>query len=215
MGQTFFTSDLHVGHRSILKYTERPWNSVEEMDEALVARWNAVVSSVDEVWVLGDYAMGDRSRGLGYLERLHGTKYLVAGNHDKCSLTDPNGWKYIAEYRHAGFEIVTEWAQVKLPALKRDAPQRKVLLSHYPYDGDHRGDDRHVQARLRDYGMPLIHGHVHELYTVRRSEPSSTNPEGGSLQVNCGVDVWGYQPVPALEIARLLDEVERHEIDVY
>jgi len=216
---TFFTSDTHWGHARINALSGRPFTSVEQMDEALVENWNSVVGPEDEVWHLGDYALGDRARGLGYLSRLNGTKYLVAGNHDKCSMTEPNGWKYVAEYVEAGFEFVTQWAQIKLPPLKRDAPMRKVLLSHYPYDGDHvsggGGEDRHIQARLRDYGQVLVHGHVHELYTVRRSQPSGTNPTGGTIQVNVGVDRWGFKPVSALEIARLIDAVERRERDEF
>lgn len=54
------------------------------MDDGLIDRWNRGVGPDDVVWVLGDYAMGDRSHGLGYLSRLAGKKRLVTGNHDDC-----------------------------------------------------------------------------------------------------------------------------------
>lgn len=58
----------------------RPFQSVEEMNEAMVERWNATVSPRDKVYHLGDVAI-PRS-GLSYLERLNGRKVLIRGNHD-------------------------------------------------------------------------------------------------------------------------------------
>ena len=52
--KTFFTSDLHFGHENVIKFDERPFNSVEEMDEELIKRWNNKVGKGDIVYVLGD-----------------------------------------------------------------------------------------------------------------------------------------------------------------
>ena len=203
MTEIFFTADLHFGHTRIVELANRPFVSVQGMDEALIANWNAVVRRPDDiVWVLGDYALGDRHKALGYLDRLNGRKMLVAGNHDKCFLGSSDGWKHIEEYRSAGFEIVVPWARVKLPPLGPQLPGRKVLLSHFPYDGDRSAEDRHSGARLRDEGEPLVHGHVHEMFTVRRSAAT------GAVQLNVGVDRWQYRPVPATEVARIIAEVE-------
>ena len=194
--EVFFTADLHFGHARIVELANRPFASVEEMDEALIANWNAVVRRPDDlVWVLGDYALGDRRKALGYLDRLNGRKMLVAGNHDKCFLGSSDGWKHIGEYQSAGFEIVVPWARIKLPG-------RKVLLSHFPYDGDSAGEDRHPGARLRDEGEPLVHGHVHEMFTLRRSAAT------GAVQLNVGVDRWHYRPVPATEVVRIIAEAD-------
>ena len=54
----WFTSDLHLGHTNIIKYTNRPFWTADQMNETLVDRWNAVVGTEDEVWVLGDVALG-------------------------------------------------------------------------------------------------------------------------------------------------------------
>ncbi len=52
----YFTADLHLGHNSIIQSCNRPFSSVEEMDETIIGNWNSRVSDVDEVYVLGDVA---------------------------------------------------------------------------------------------------------------------------------------------------------------
>lgn len=81
--RTFFTSDLHFGHENIIKYCKRPWATVQEMDEALIANWNSVVGKEDEVWNLGDagFCCSD-THLLQCLKRLNGKHHFVMGNHD-------------------------------------------------------------------------------------------------------------------------------------
>ena len=79
---TFFVSDTHFNHASILKYTTRPWKTLEEMNEGLIANWNAVVRSGDLVYHLGDVVMGPRKLAGEFLSRLNGRIFLVQGNHD-------------------------------------------------------------------------------------------------------------------------------------
>ena len=80
---TWFVSDTHFNHRNILNYTERPWGSVEEMNEALIDGWNSVVGRNETVYHLGDITMGRRTEFPAILERLHGDITLVPGNHDQ------------------------------------------------------------------------------------------------------------------------------------
>lgn len=82
---TFFISDLHLGHRNILKYSpERGGNTVDEHDAWIVKQWNSVVrSEKDLVWVLGDVCF-DRDK-LELLREMRGRKKLVRGNHDTFS----------------------------------------------------------------------------------------------------------------------------------
>lgn len=197
---TFFTSDQHFGHANIIKYCDRPFSDVPEMDEAIIARWNETVGPEDEVWVLGDYAMGDRARGLSYLSRMNGTKFLVSGNHDLCSPVERNGHLHVQQYVDAGFAAVVSQAQTKLPEVVPGGGGLLVLLNHFPYEGDsHTEVDRHAQYRLRDLGQTLVCGHVHDDWRVRRS------PEG-SLQVNVGVDLWDFRPVSAEDLHRFILE---------
>lgn len=101
----FFTSDTHFGHRNIIQYTNRPFDSVEEMDEALISNWNKVVKPDDIVYHLGDVCVGSKSAGIDKLEyckqivsRLNGRKRLVLGNHDDVHR--------MYQYLDAGFERV-------------------------------------------------------------------------------------------------------------
>ena len=84
---TFLVSDTHFSHRGIVQFLradgvtkERPWDTIEEMDEALVKNWNSVVGPKDKVYHLGDVVI-NRS-ALKILDRLNGDKRLIKGNHD-------------------------------------------------------------------------------------------------------------------------------------
>jgi calcineurin-like phosphoesterase family protein len=85
------TSDLHFFHANIIKYSNRPFldsdgnPNVETMNEGIISNWNEVVSKGDRVYILGDVAMGGKSKApklAEYLRRLNGEKFLVPGNHD-------------------------------------------------------------------------------------------------------------------------------------
>ena len=82
--EVFLTADLHFDHYSkgggILKWTPRPWSCIEEMNEALIANWNATVPRSGLTWVLGDFAW---RRHAHFLQRLNGKTILVKGNHDR------------------------------------------------------------------------------------------------------------------------------------
>ena len=81
MSKTWFTSDFHMDHRNILEYCNRPYLTVGEMNEAIVANWNAVVEQDDTVYFLGDFSLSIKSVQK-YLPRLMGNKVLITGNHD-------------------------------------------------------------------------------------------------------------------------------------
>ena len=83
MGETWFTADTHFGHANIIKYCNRPFTSVEEMDEAMIERWNERVKPNDVVWHLGDFAFYKSYEKLEQIfNRLNGNKLLIHGNHD-------------------------------------------------------------------------------------------------------------------------------------
>lgn len=79
----FFTSDMHFGHANIINFCQRPFASVEEMNEGLIERWNAVVQPGDVVWSLGDFAFMPFENTLEVLKRLNGDLHMVLGNHDQ------------------------------------------------------------------------------------------------------------------------------------
>jgi len=54
----WFTSDTHFNHRNIIGYAQRPFESVEEMNEVMIERWNASVRGEDTIYHLGDFSFG-------------------------------------------------------------------------------------------------------------------------------------------------------------
>lgn len=79
---TWFISDLHFGHRNICRYSNRPFSSIEEMNEVLIQNWNRCVKPSDEIWHLGDFAFGSINFTKKILESLNGRINLIYGNHD-------------------------------------------------------------------------------------------------------------------------------------
>ena len=80
---TFFTSDTHFYHENIIKYCDRPFNSVYEMNEFIIEKWNKIVKVGDTVYHLGDFAFCRPNQLIELLNRLNGNIRLVYGNHDK------------------------------------------------------------------------------------------------------------------------------------
>lgn len=105
---TYFISDLHLDHANIINLCNRPFNTVWQMNKALVGNWNSRVGKDDVVFVVGDFAMPNRMKL--WLSRLNGNVILIQGNHDGhgapmaffrefCVVHDPksapswwNGW---------------------------------------------------------------------------------------------------------------------------
>lgn len=80
MSNYFFTADTHFNHFNIMRYCERPFGSLEEMNEAIIENWNKIVTHKDYIYHLGDFGLGD-CRSI--FNRLNGRKYLIKGNHDR------------------------------------------------------------------------------------------------------------------------------------
>lgn len=81
----FFTSDLHFGHNREFIYKERGFDSIDDMNEAIIKNWNSVVSECDDVYVLGDLMLGGPEyhvKGIELIKRLNGRIHVIAGNHD-------------------------------------------------------------------------------------------------------------------------------------
>lgn len=81
----FYTSDLHFDHVNMLRFEpeSRSFSNVDEMNRALIERWNAKVGFDDEVYILGDFCFDNTGRrATEFLKQLNGVKYLIRGNHD-------------------------------------------------------------------------------------------------------------------------------------
>ena len=123
----FFTSDTHFFHGRIIELCNRPFHSVEEMNEALITNWNRVVPCDGVVFHLGDFAFGGPDEWNSILDRLNGEIHLILGNHDM---------------RMARTEVMDRFSEVTLQKII-SVDGRKILLDHYPflcYSGEDRGE---------------------------------------------------------------------------
>ncbi len=187
-GVRWFTADLHLGHENIIRYCHRPFADVAEMHDTLIQRWNERVDATDEVWVLGDVAMGPIERSLSLVSRLQGRKVLVTGNHDRCwpgQSRHPIEWE--ERYRDAGF------AEIRHGTIEVAIGDESVLAGHFPYEGDSHDEDRFTRDRPVDDGRWLLHGHVHTRWKV------------SDRQINVGVDVWDFAPVGEDQLATIIE----------
>lgn len=82
MPTTFFSSDMHFGHKNIIKYSNRPYADMAEMEEALITNHNSRVKPEDTWFHLGDFAFLGASDIRRILRRLNGKKIFIRGNHD-------------------------------------------------------------------------------------------------------------------------------------
>lgn len=93
--RVFTTSDLHLNHRNIIKYCNRPFNSVKEMNSVLINNWNNTVKPNDTIFFVGDMTLGNSDK---YIKYLNGNIYFVWGNHDETKDVDSNyesiGYKF-------------------------------------------------------------------------------------------------------------------------
>ena len=95
---TWFTADTHFGHGAARGFHRRPFASVSEMDMAMIAAWQAMVAPDDELWHLGDFAVGRQVSSAALLAALPGRKHLVVGNNDSADVTAQPGWTSVQTY---------------------------------------------------------------------------------------------------------------------
>lgn len=169
----YFTSDLHFGHEAILKYCNRPFANVEEMNRKLIENWNNKVPEDGIVFNLGDFAWGGYPFWKSMREQLNGKIILIKGNHDEKNLTKTGAQEL--------FEFVTYQMKIQIEG-------RKIYLNHYPflcYAGTYR-DTNGLEYQA--------FGHVH-------SGPRAKGLDIDRLsmlfptQYDVGVDNNNYEPI--------------------
>jgi calcineurin-like phosphoesterase family protein len=127
MRQIWFTSDTHFGHKNIIKYSNRPFESVEEMDEAMIKNWNDRVRPNDEIYHLGDFAFHRAEQIKNILGRLNGKIFFIRGNHDEAFDKERN--------LQGRFASVQDYKEIKIDG-------QKIVLCHFPlltWNKAHRG----------------------------------------------------------------------------
>ncbi len=138
-----YISDLHFYHNSLNKQMDcRGFRNYEEMNAAMIQKWNAKVTKKDEVYILGDLSIAKGIATNNVVKQLNGKLYFIVGNHD-AFLSDP-------EFDKSAFQWIKQYAEIH-------DNNRTVILSHYPtfcYNGQYHRKD----------GKPsvyMLYGHVH------------------------------------------------------
>lgn len=176
----FFTADTHFGHGRIIQYCTRPFQSAEEMGEAIITRFNEVIGPGDTLYHLGDVSWSTFDIKQGFLGRLK-TKnvHLVLGNHDNQD---------ISAYKAMGFCSVQTYKEVRLDKVKGtvgvNGSSRAVNLFHYPMRS----------WNWKGHGAIALYGHCH-----------GTLEPGLDRSMDVGVDTNNFYPWSWDEIKELLD----------
>lgn len=187
----WFTSDTHFGHANILRFEpSRPWDDVGAMNVGLVERLAAPLATGDEVWHLGDLALGQLDSTLFFAAMLGVPVTLVAGNHDRVHpLNGARAERFVDLYREKAQLADLVPANTRLTL----GDGTEVQVSHFPYSdpSSPQREDRHGRMvgdkftpwRPIDEGGWLLCGHVHGSWRQR------------GRQINVGVDAWGGELV--------------------
>ena len=186
----YYIADLHFGHKNILHLDQRPFASLEEMEETIVTNWNAAVQPGDTVYILGDFCWDKTEEWLRILRRLHGQKVLIRGNHDP---------RQYPEELQREFVSISDYQEI------RDNG-RHVILCHYPIL---------FYQHSSDPNYYMLCGHVHrtaendylerwrqELRGAVQSDPATDHSAHRGQIYNVGVMMpyMSYTP-------RTLDEI--------
>lgn len=84
----YFTSDIHFGHKNILKYDNRPFKTIDEHDSNIIKNWNSLIKPEDFICCLGDFCFSNIHYAEYLMSSLNGIKYFIKGNHDKREIID-------------------------------------------------------------------------------------------------------------------------------
>lgn len=186
MDKTFYIADLHFGHKNVLKYDNRPFFTVEEMDKTMIENWNRVVEVNDTVYVLGDIAWYDYKRTIEIMRQLNGEKILIKGNHDKLNQELRDCFKYVYDYKE----------------IKDNG--RDVILCHYPIPCF----NKHF------YGSIHLYGHVYNSFEsnmmehFRKEMIELYDKQCNMYNVGCMMPWMNYTPRTLDEIINLYDNTK-------
>lgn len=133
----YFTSDLHAFHKNILEYDELPFESLEEYRNFIIEIWNSTICNNDEVYLLGDTAVGGKNGDINnFLHALNGKKYLIKGNHEKEIMK--------TSHLKGHFEWIKDYHVF-------DYNKKRFVLMHFP-----------IESWLnKNNGSIHLHGHSH------------------------------------------------------
>lgn len=166
----YFTADLHFYHDKIIRHAQRPFHNVEEMNKALIQKWNSKISHDDEVYVLGDFTMKGTGIASECLYSLCGKKHLIRGNHD--------GFANSSEFDQSLFASIRDYMEITYL-------NTRFILFHYPI----------LEWNGCGKGSIALHGHQHN-----HKNYNAENRKKGILRYDVGVDANDMTPISAKEI---------------
>ncbi len=149
-----YISDLHFGHKNVIRFDHRPFCDIDEMDYSLIKLWNSRVQEDDHVYIIGDFAYKSGKSSDWYLKQLKGHKHLIIGNHDKVTLDNPQAMKY--------FESVDKMMHVT-------DVDNHICLCHYPLAEWYKS--RHGSWHIFGH----IHGSTDDIYTFMKTREHALN----------------------------------------
>ncbi|MBQ6333107.1 MAG: metallophosphoesterase family protein [Clostridia bacterium] len=185
MAKNYYIADLHLNHENVIRFDNRPFENVAEMNVRLLENWNKRVTEEDTVIILGDFIWAKEPEWMNYLPFFKGNKVLIRGNHDPK--------EFSREVRHQ-FLDVRDYKELT------DGGKR-VILSHYP-----------MPFHRAAYGENcwMLYGHVHMtreydlLQQFRKGIKASCTvkgyAQGNFVNVGCMLPYMGYTPRTLEEI---------------
>lgn len=127
----YISSDHHFDHSNIIEYTDRPFESVEEMNTELLNNWNKTVDETDTVLYLGDLSLGTTGQQKEWLNRLNGEFIFITGNHDEITMNTEN---CVPVFKSLEFEY--SGIQFYATHYPEDIPNMRWLLHGHVHNND-------------------------------------------------------------------------------
>ncbi|MEI7024647.1 phosphoesterase [Paenibacillus sp. y28] len=155
MQNVYVISDHHFGHKHIIDFESRPFADVEQMTEAMIAKWNAVVGPEDKVFHLGDFSFLNLEKTKAIVIRLNGYKHLIMGNHDRGR---SRTW-----WLEAGFDEVSEYPLI-YSGFYLLSHEPLYMNKHMPYvnihghiHGQHYAGNQYVNVSVEPWDYTPVH----------------------------------------------------------
>lgn len=181
----YLTSDLHFNHDKEFVWKARGFNSVEEMNEEIIKRFNSRVQKDDTVYILGDICMsGNLEKNKELIERLNGNLYIILGNHDTNN-------RITMYFECKNVKTIIGYADVL------NYRKYRFYLSHYPTNTANYDCEEPLRARTIN-----LCGHIHT------KDKLCDIKEEGSLRYHVEVDAHNCYPVLIDDIITELKLIE-------
>lgn len=192
----YFTSDLHLNHENIIKYAQRPFNSIEEMNDIFISNINETLTEDDILINCGDFILGKNSMYDDYMNNIHCKKiYNCIGNHDMKNIIQRSAFLPYNENERVFWSY-----NIIIYVYSKNRPIFSFSVSHCPMS-----DNQFI-------GLFNIHGHLHTFADIDKYEGSDKELAMKLLDLgtyyDCGVDRNNYKPVTFKNILLSLPKVK-------